>query len=260
MLCLHGFPDTAWGYAPVLKLLAAAGYRAVAPFMRGYAPTGLAPDGDYTVPALGRDILALIEVLNQGQPAFVVGHDWGAVASYSAALQNPVLIRRMATAAVPHLRRFILRPTLRQLARSRYIAYFQLRAGIPEQRIVADEFAWLHRLIRTWSPQWRYSEAEFSPLRHAFSQPDSLRAALAYYRALPVAVAKTALWPMAFGVVQVPTLMLCGAQDGCIGPDMFEGQDPLFAAGLDLVTMDAGHFMQCEQPEVFAQHLIRHFR
>lgn len=260
MLFLHGFPDTAWSYAPVLKLLAAAGYRSVAPFMRGYAPTGLAPDGDYTVPTIARDVLGLIRALNHGDPAFVVGHDWGAVVTYSAALQNPALIRRMATAAVPHLHRFLLRPSARQLLRSRYIAYFQLRGGIPERRIVAKDFAWLRDLIRTWSPGWAMTEAEFAPLRATFSQPAHLQAALAYYRALPGALAQRALWPQVFAPVSVPTLMLRGLHDGCIGPEMFEDQSRNFTAGYELATLDAGHFMQCEQPAVFAQHLIRHFQ
>ena len=61
VLCLHGFPDTAWSFVPLLKRLADAGYRGVAPFMRGYLPSGLAPDGDYRIISLGRDALALIE-------------------------------------------------------------------------------------------------------------------------------------------------------------------------------------------------------
>jgi pimeloyl-ACP methyl ester carboxylesterase len=56
-LCLHGFPDTAWSFAPVLKSLADAGYRAVAPPLRGYPPSGLAQSGDYRVIILGRRCL-----------------------------------------------------------------------------------------------------------------------------------------------------------------------------------------------------------
>jgi pimeloyl-ACP methyl ester carboxylesterase len=146
VLCLHGFPDTAWSFVPLLERLAAAGYRTVAPFMRGYPPSGPAPDGDYRVITLGRDALALIEALGAHR-AVLVGHDWGAAATYIAAALAPERVDRMVTAAVPHLRRFLLWPNLRQLKRSRYMGFFQLR-GIPERRIVADDFKWLRALIR----------------------------------------------------------------------------------------------------------------
>ena len=58
-LCLHGFPDSPDSFRQLLEDLAAAGLHAVAPFMRGYAPTGLAPDGDYGLRALAGDANAL---------------------------------------------------------------------------------------------------------------------------------------------------------------------------------------------------------
>ena len=183
VLCLHGFPDTAWSFVPLLEHLAAAGYRAVAPFMRGYPPSGLAPDGDYRVITLGRDALSLIEAL--GAPrAVLVGHDWGAVATYIAAALTPERVERIVTAAVPHLRRFLLWPNLRQLRRSRYMGFFQL-PGVPERRIVADDFRWLRALIREWSPGWNFSEEDFGRLKAVFSNSTRLSVALAYYRAMP---------------------------------------------------------------------------
>jgi pimeloyl-ACP methyl ester carboxylesterase len=122
VLCLHGFPDTAWSFVPVLNRLAAGGYHAVAPFMRGYPPSELGPGGDYRIITLGRDALALIEALG-AQRAFLVGHDWGAVAAYIAAALAPERIERMVTAALPHLHRFLFWPSLRQLKRSRYMGF-----------------------------------------------------------------------------------------------------------------------------------------
>ena len=71
-LCLHGFPDSAWSFAPLLAALAGAGYRAVAPFMRGYGPTEVPADGRYQTAVLGQDALALIEALGE-QQAVVIG-------------------------------------------------------------------------------------------------------------------------------------------------------------------------------------------
>ena len=252
MLCLHGFPDTAWCFVPLLKSLADAGYRAVAPFMRGYPPSGLAPDGDYRVITLGRDALALIEALG-AQRAVLVGHDWGAAATYVAAVLAPERIERIVTAALPHLRRFLLWPNLRQLKRSRYMGFFQLR-DIPERRIVADDFKWLRALIREWSPGWNFSEDDFRPLKAAFSDPERLSAALAYYRAMPRNLTDRATWTLLFTPIKLPARVIRGADDGCIGPEMFEGQEKLFAGGFELMTLQrAGHFMHCEQPDAFAR-------
>ncbi|MBV8063368.1 MAG: alpha/beta fold hydrolase, partial [Nevskia sp.] len=125
VLCLHGFPDTAWSMAGLLRRLAAAGFRGVAPFMRGYAPGGIPDDRDYSVLALGRDVIALTEHFG-AQQALVIGHDWGAAAAYAAAAQRPDRIRRIVTAGVPHLRRFLLRPSRAQLRASHYMFKFQL--------------------------------------------------------------------------------------------------------------------------------------
>src|SRR6185369_9320449 len=77
-LCLHGFPDTAESWRPLLGDLAAAGYHAVAPFLRGYAPSGCPADGDVPVGALVSDACALHEALGGDGRAVIIGHDWGA--------------------------------------------------------------------------------------------------------------------------------------------------------------------------------------
>src|ERR1700731_2541707 len=84
VLCLHGFPDTAHSFRHQMPALADAGFHVVAPFMRGNAPSGPAPDGRYDVGALGEDAINLIDALGASD-AIIFGHDWGAVASYEAA-------------------------------------------------------------------------------------------------------------------------------------------------------------------------------
>lgn len=255
VLCWHGFPDTAWSFVPLLERLAAAGYHAVAPFSRGYAPSGLAPDGDYRSLTRAQDVLALIERLGGGQPAFVVGHDWGAVATYLAAALRPDRFKAIVTASIPHLGAFVP-PPLRQLRRSRYMGFFQLR-GIPERTIVANDFAWLRALIREWSPGWHFSEDDFAPLREAFADPQRLQAALAYYRALPGELLQRRNWPLLFSPVQVPALVVRGLDDGCIGAELFEQQAPRFAAGHELLSLRCGHFMHAEQPDALAVAICR---
>jgi pimeloyl-ACP methyl ester carboxylesterase len=101
VLLFHGYPETARSWGVVQQRLAASGYRVIAPFMRGYPPTALAANGDYSVPALARDVLGLIDAFG-AQSAIVVGHDWGASAVYAAAVENPAKISRMVAIAIPH--------------------------------------------------------------------------------------------------------------------------------------------------------------
>ena len=77
-LCLHGFPDSATSWRHLLPALADAGYRAVAPWTRGYAPTAVPADGAYQTGALATDAVALHEALGGDGDAVIVGHDWGA--------------------------------------------------------------------------------------------------------------------------------------------------------------------------------------
>ncbi len=77
VLCLHGFPDHAYTYEALLPRLAEAGFRGVAPFMRGYAPTSAAADDRYQSVLLSQDALALLDAFD-AEPGLLVGHDWGA--------------------------------------------------------------------------------------------------------------------------------------------------------------------------------------
>lgn len=245
VLCLHGF-------VPVLNRLAAGGYHAVAPFMRGYPPSGLGPGGDYRIITLGRDALALIEALGAQRAS------GRARLGCRRCLYRGRARPRADTVAPPHLHRFLFWPSLRQLKRSRYMGFFQLR-GIPERRIVADDFKWLRALIREWSPGWNFSEEDFRPLKAAFSDPVRLAAALTYYRAIPRALTERESWALLYTQIKLPARMIRSADDGCIGPEMFEGQEKFFGAGFELMTLQgAGHFMHCEQPDAFA-HLVLEF-
>lgn len=260
VLLLHGFPDTFNTWRPVMKRLAAAGYRAIAPALRGYAPTGPAPDNDYSVPTLARDLIALLEHF-EIQKGLVVGHDWGAVITQFAANLRPDRFEKIATAAVPHLRKFFLHPTGAQLKRSHYMARFQA-PWWPEATLPKDNFAWVENVLwRRWSPTWDFTDADILPVKANLADPRRLKAAIAYYRGIPAFVANPANLRVAFAAVQVPTLAIYGSEDGCIGREMFEKQEKYYRAGLECFEMQGrGHFMQAEDPDAFADAVIRFFR
>lgn len=248
VLCLHGFPDCAQSFRPLLTALAAQGYRAVAVSMRGYLPSSRPADGDYSPLALARDAIALIDHLG-AERAVLVGHDWGAVATYVAAALRPDRLRGVVTAAIPHLRRFLLRPTAAQLWRSRYMLKFQWPGT--ESRLLAEHLRPLQALAREWSPRLEVVNG-LAPVWTSFAERERLTAALSYYRSLPGALFSSETWRLLLAPTPVPACVIHGSEDGCVGAEMFTGLSHLFAAGLHEVAIpNAGHFMHLEQPQRF---------
>jgi pimeloyl-ACP methyl ester carboxylesterase len=103
-LCLHGFPDHAHTFSELLPALAGQGWHAVAPWMRGYPPTGQAPDGRYQSATLAQDAVTLMDEFGRGTDSVMIGHDWGAVAASEAAVLAPDRISKPCTGrdAVAH--------------------------------------------------------------------------------------------------------------------------------------------------------------
>jgi pimeloyl-ACP methyl ester carboxylesterase len=254
VLVLHGFPDTAASFTDLLQRLAAAGFRACAPYLRGYAPTAIPPDRDYSVLALGRDVIALIEHLGV-QTAAVVGHDWGAAAAYAAAALRPDRVQRIVAASVPHLRRFLLRPTRAQLRASHYLFKFQWPGW--ERRLRANDFSWLEGLVRSWSPGWTPPETYLAAIKTAFAEPARLSAALGYYRALRRLLWDRESWRYLLRPIYVPTQVIYGERDGCILPEMYRDMSHLFADDYELIGLpDCGHFVHLEAPALCAERVI----
>ena len=181
VLCLHGFPDTAYCFRHQLPALAAAGFRAVAPFMRGYAPTAIPADGRYQSAVLAQDAVELIGALGYSS-AVILGHDWGAIAGYGAAMLAPEKVVKLVTIAVPHgpslLNAFL--SSYDQQRRSWYMFFFQ--TPFADAAVAFDDFRFLERLWQDWSPGWRYTAGDLEALKTSFRAPGVLEAALGYYR------------------------------------------------------------------------------
>jgi pimeloyl-ACP methyl ester carboxylesterase len=260
VLCLHGFPDHAPSFSPLAEELAAAGYRVVAPWMRGYAPSTLA--GPFDLFQIGADVLELARALGGGIPAAVVGHDWGAIATYAAALLDPEAFSCAVTLAIPHPLAFVasVLTSPAQLRRSWYIFFFQL-PGLPERALARDDFALVRRLWRDWSPGFELSEPRWRELRGCLEQ--SMPAPIQYYRAIPRSLSR-ASWPRRFRV-SVPLLYLHGADDGCAAPATAARQTRLFSGPLVSEILDGvGHFLHLEDPGRVASRILpwleRHHR
>ena len=264
LLCVHGFPDNALTFRHQMPVLAKAGYRVVAPYTRGYAPTTASPTGTYQSAALGRDIVALIDALSPDRPAVVFGHDWGAIASYSAALYAPHRIEKLITAAVPYgpaLNTAFL-TNYAQQKRSWYVFFFQM--VMAEMAVAHDDLRFIRNLWHDWSPTWDHTEADIAPVLETLAKPGVLTAAIAYYRCI---FDPTLLDPalmdeqMRYNVapVEVPTLYFHGTACGCMGAELTEGMEQAFPAGLEKVFIDnAGHFVHRERPAEVNARILRY--
>jgi pimeloyl-ACP methyl ester carboxylesterase len=254
-VCLHGFPDSAWTWRHLLPSLAAAGYRAVAPWMRGYAPTTVPTDGHYQSAVLGLDACALHEAFGGGDDAVLIGHDWGALAGYAAVHHPGTRWRRLVAMAVPppsSLATAFL--SYDQLRRSWYMFFFQ--HPLAELAVPMDDLAFIDRLWADWSPGYD-AAGDLPRVKDALRDPPNLAAAIGYYRATLGGVGLDhrpevqAIDAAVNGPVPVPTLYLHGHDDGCMGADLMgRASAALTTSGSRVELIDgAGHFLHLERPD-----------
>jgi pimeloyl-ACP methyl ester carboxylesterase len=235
----------------------------VAPWLRGYAPTTVPPDGRYQSAVLGLDACALHQALGGGDDAVLIGHDWGAFAAY-AAVHHATPWRRVVTLAVPPpatiTSGFF---SYDQLRRSWYMFFFQ--HPLAELAVPMDDLAFIERLWADWSPGYDAS-ADLPHVKDALRDPANLNAAIGYYRATLGGVGLDpdpevqALQDASAGPPPMPTLYLHGRTDGCMGADLAEMAGAgLTAPGSRAEIVDgAGHFLHLERPDV-VNRLIREF-
>lgn len=259
-LCVHGFPDTPHTFRHLGPALAEAGFRVVAPWLRGYAPSAVPENGNYRVSALVGDAVGLADHLEAGSDAVFVGHDWGAIIGYATVATHPERFARLVTLAVPPLSTVMTGFfTYAQIRRSWYMFVFQ--HALAEAVVAADDLAFIDGLWADWSPGYD-GAADLAHVKDALRDPANLAAALGYYRAMlgddqtgATDADQAALLPS-----PVPTLYLHGADDGCMGAELVGGAAaalPEPGSRVEIVE-DTGHFLQLEDPAA-VNHLITGF-
>ncbi len=254
-ICLHGFPDNARSFRFQLPALAKAGYRALAPTLRGYEPSSQPEDNDYSFATLARDVIGWMDDLEE-DTAHLIGHDWGAGIAYVAGALAPDRFDSLTTIAVPHAARLpeAMRAVPSQLKNSWYMMFFQLR-GIAEIAIEWHDWALIKKLWKDWSPDFELTEEEWERLRETFEAPGVKRAMLDYYRqnvspGIMLGLTKTEATSLT--TVAVRTLAITGADDGCIDTRLYDHAflEEDFPNGFRVERiMGAGHFVHQEKPD-----------
>ena len=260
VVLLHGFPEFWYAWRHQIPALAAAGFRAVAPDLRGYnlseKPAGVRA---YRIEALNGDLAALIARLGEEKGdarAHVVGHDWGGAFAWYAPLYLPEKLLSLSLLNAPHPLAFVreLRKSTSQRRRSAYVLFFQL-PRLPERRIRRDDFAILGKMLRR-DPVTKgaFSDEDIRLYTEALARPGALTAALNYYRAALRFAPRLRgrKWPDG-----LKTLLVWGMRDRYLGPGLLEGLDRWVPRLTVERIPEASHWVQSDAPARVNDLLIR---
>jgi pimeloyl-ACP methyl ester carboxylesterase len=256
IVLLHGFPEFWFGWRLQIAPLAAAGFRVVAPDMRGYnlssRPNGVAA---YTGDLLAADVRGLIRELG-GESGLLVGHDWGGTAAWTTAMKYPEVVDRLVILDAAHprsLQKGLFKPG--QLRKSWYFFFFATPA-LPERVVRSRHWRFLRRFLRAARPA--YTPQDIERYVEAWSQPGAASGMINYYRASVRESPKRA--KAQIRPISAATLVIWGQSDGYLGPGVRQ-PDPADVPGLERVEElpGASHWVHHDEPERVTQLLIDFF-
>ena len=252
VLLLHGFPEGAESWTPQLDALAAEGFRAVAPDLRGYGGTDApADEAEYGIEPLIGDVRELIPALGWGS-AHVAGHDWGGLVGWPFISQYPDRVRTWSALSVGHpvaLARAVAGDAEQQ-QKSSYIQLFRQR-GKAEEVLSENDFGRLRAMYRIGPNPDAFPPDVIDRFLEGFARPGRLTAALNYYRA-----ALPALQHL-MKAVTVPSQLIWGDQDPALGRVGAEGTAGFIDGPYELEVLEGtGHWLQFERPDEVSQLLI----
>ena len=241
VMFMHGFPDNAWSYRKQLQVFADAGYRAISPFLRGYAPTEIPADGVFDPVALGKDLEALIAALSDDGQAYVVGMDWGGTSTFQALATAPSAIKAAVVMNTAHPITFSSIRRDPDLVRSIFHVYYFQTPGA-ESAVNIEGLPFVDYLWKLWSPSFK-DEAHLHSIKETLGFPGTMAAALKYYGGLTEA---GRLGRLPINDMHTPTLTIYGSNDPTAKYSLKE--ELLFKGPHKRVVLpDVGHFPHLER-------------
>jgi pimeloyl-ACP methyl ester carboxylesterase len=246
VLLLHGFPDSGRLWRNQVAALAGAGYRAIAPDMRGFGGSDKPADvASYALPMIAMDVLGVLDHLGV-EKAHVVGHDWGAGLAWAMASLWPDRVDHLVAMSVGHPTSFGS-AGLDQAEKSWYMLLFQFQ-GIAEEWLRAD--AWAN--FRAWS---RHPDAE-AVIEELERGEGNLTSALNIYRA-NVPAERFVSPPLELPPVQAPTMGMWSSGDFALTESQMTGSEKYVAGPWRYERIDGpGHWMQLEAPDRVSELLL----
>jgi pimeloyl-ACP methyl ester carboxylesterase len=247
VLLLHGFPDSSRLWRKQVPVLVEAGFRVVAPDLRGFGESDRPSRvRDYTMPKILADLRAVLDALGVDR-ASVVGHDWGAVAAWALAGWHPERVERLAPVSVGHPKSF-LRAALSsgQAFQSLYALFFQI-PHLSEAAIQAGDWTLLRRSLGR--------AHDFNHYLRDLSRPGALTAALNWYRANG-RVDRLARYPN----VSAPTLGIIGSRDAALGRTQMAGSGKYVDADWRYETIPGGHWLPLTRADELNRLLLGFLR
>jgi pimeloyl-ACP methyl ester carboxylesterase len=249
VLVVHGFPDIAQSMLPFAELIAGAGFRCLCPALPGFPGSAPVMNGDYDVRAVAADLLGVLDELRLDRVSYV-GHDWGAEIGYPLVEAHPDRFDAFVSLSIPHPSGYPVRRSAYRELRSAW--YGLLLAYVPGAADIARQEGFLPALAQDWSPGLQRDD--FRDVVRAFQAPGVMEAVCGYYRAGFDA-------PASRPVIDVPTLILYGGQDGCIGPACHPDFSSYFPGGLRHVMLPGvGHWPHLEAPAQTCELVVETIR
>ncbi|AZE72184.1 Epoxide hydrolase [Pseudomonas synxantha] len=266
VILLHGFPYDPRGYDEIAPTLAERGYRVLVPYLRGYGPTRFINDqvmrsGQQA--ALAKDLLDFMDALAIPQ-ATLAGFDWGGRAACIVAALWPERVRGLVTGDGYNIQDIAksLTPRAPQTEhRLWYQYYFHTQRGVDGLTVNRRELCEL--LWRLWSPTWREGPSLYGNTAPSFDNPDFVAVVIHSYRHRfmyapgdpALEFIEQALVPQP--AISVPSISLCGADDG-VGPPSQEDEDMGLFSGFyrRRVLPGVGHNVFQEAPKVTLDALL----
>lgn len=264
IVLLHGWPDSVRTWDSVAPELAAAGYRTIAPSLRGYGGTsyrdGVRRSGQ--IVAFAQDVIDLLNALNLDRVVFL-GHDWGARTGYALAALWPERFERIVLLASGY--ETGIKPG-DQIKPEQAAAYWYQwfwhtdrgREALERNRRDVCRFLW-----KTWSPHMKFTDAEFDATASAWDNPDWVETTLHSYRVRWGAAEKDPRYADldarmgSHPTIRVPTTVLHGDADGATLVQSSAGQEASFSGGYRRrVLSGVGHFVQREKPSAVVDAVL----
>jgi pimeloyl-ACP methyl ester carboxylesterase len=258
-ILFHGFPEGAESWSRQLPVLAAAGFLAVAPDLRGYGLTD-APEGveSYAIDHLVEDVRSLVEAFGRSE-AHVAGHDWGAIVAWYFAGTHPQMTKTLTVLSVAHPRALAAasREDKDQQERSKYVGLF-LETGKAEAVLAADDYRRLRAMFRRGPNPDAIPPAVVDGFTRSLGRPGRLTAGLNYYRANLRTGGGAWERLTRLGPIKASTQLLWGDQDPALGRRAVEATGEYVEGRFRLEVLEgAGHWLQFERPEEVGHSLSK---